>query len=201
MDKRDSFTFDKDPATGRLKIPSSPKAVDVFLKDTVTRATLYEDDEVTTKTNPFNTDADGEYAYKVRNGFYDEVVNSENFNDIFFRDTLDTKILTSNHTITASDVETLLLVKGVLQLTLTIPRESTESLPQGFRVYVMDVDGNGASFSTEGTDTLNNFEDRPANLRQYALFSLIKVEEGDPSSWIFLRSNPESLPMFSVRSP
>lgn len=43
----------------------------VYNTGTETKATLYQDNEVTTISNPLTTDSEGEYSFKVANGAYD----------------------------------------------------------------------------------------------------------------------------------
>jgi hypothetical protein len=53
---------------GAIKIGAT---VTVYLTGTTTPADLYEDDSVTSKTNPVKTDSEGEFSFTILPGTYD----------------------------------------------------------------------------------------------------------------------------------
>lgn len=53
--------------------PIDAVTITVYLAGTTTKATIYSDDGVTTKSNPFNGEADGSFYFFAPNGVYDIV--------------------------------------------------------------------------------------------------------------------------------
>lgn len=85
-------------------------SVSVFEAGTSTLATLYEDDETTTKTNPLATNSDGEFEFKAVNGVYDLLIartgDEQNLDGVVLFDIDDTSITdftTANNTYTGTN--------------------------------------------------------------------------------------------------
>jgi len=84
--------------------PVSGVTVTVYIAGTLTPATIYSDDGVTTTANPFTNSTNGSYEYYAANGRYDEVLSktgmtfdADDTDDIQLYDPTDEPILHAGH--------------------------------------------------------------------------------------------------------
>ena len=123
-------------------------SVRVIDRVTAANATIYSDDGVTTKTNPFTNDADGEFFFYARNGRYDIELSgpvSETRLDVIFWDPADAGVVIGSQRVIGPDTIQTAFGRmyfcdvGAGAITLTLP--ATPAIEDA-AVAVVHSDGN-----------------------------------------------------------
>ena len=70
-------------------------------------------------------------------------------------------------------------------VTLTLPQNTTETLPEGFQCVVIQNGANAVTIATEGTDTIRSIGGATGTAEDQAAISIIKTKSGAPNEyWI-----------------
>lgn len=94
---------------------------------------------------------------------------------------IDTK--TINYTLKALDSNKIVVVNSSLDVSITLPQTSNESINQGFNCMVIRRGTGNVTFLVEGTDTLESRNNGISIGNRYSSVTVLKLQAGTPNIW------------------
>ncbi len=90
----------------------------------------------------------------------------------------------TSYTVTASDNGKIITLNNSGATTITLPQTSTESLPKGFNIAVVQLGTGEVTIAKQGSDNLYTEGNKLKLNGQYAQVSIVKIVEGSPNTWV-----------------
>lgn len=89
----------------------------------------------------------------------------------------------TTYTLTATDEGKIVTLSNASAITLTLPQNSTESLPQGFNCIIRQIGAGQVTVATEGSDTLQSSGGATKLTGQYSEAQIDLPTSGSPNTW------------------
>lgn len=90
---------------------------------------------------------------------------------------------TASYTLTAADNGKIVEMNVAAGNTLTLPETSTEALPAGFQVAVVQIGAGQVTVAKEGSDTIKSKDSNLKLTGQYSVATIYKRTAGSPNDW------------------
>lgn len=90
----------------------------------------------------------------------------------------------TSYLVTSSDNGKIITLNNGAATTLTIPQTSTEALPKGFNISLVQLGTGEVTIAKQGSDNLYSEGNKLKLNSQYAQATIVKIVDGSPNTWV-----------------